>query len=115
MRMPLRGVSFVAGPTTKSLSVGSKVHSLSFSPNDILQTFIVGKIPGMEGLDLAFYKHRAYYHTPRDSIPFMGYRDAKRALWAMLDGVRDAGAALLNVETDQVYPGSSDPSFLSSS
>lgn len=50
----------------------------------------------MEGLDLAFYKNRAYYHTPRDSIPYMGYGEARRALWAMMDNVRGAGLALLN-------------------
>lgn len=50
----------------------------------------------MNGVDFAFYKNRAYYHTPRDSIPGMGRAEGKKALWAMLNGVRDAGLALLN-------------------
>ena len=50
----------------------------------------------MQGLDVAFYKNRAFYHTPRDSIPGMGYGAGKRALWAMLETARGAGLALLN-------------------
>ncbi|KAH9927741.1 uncharacterized protein B0H18DRAFT_1159691 [Fomitopsis serialis] len=50
----------------------------------------------MYGLDVAFYKNRAFYHTPRDSIPGMGYGEGKKALWAMLETARGAGLALLN-------------------
>lgn len=50
----------------------------------------------MQGLDVAFYKNRAFYHSPRDSIPGMGYDKGKKALWAMLETARGAGLALLN-------------------
>ncbi|TFY65290.1 hypothetical protein EVJ58_g2077 [Rhodofomes roseus] len=50
----------------------------------------------MNGLDVAFYKNRAFYHTPRDSIPGMRYGEGKKALWAMLETARGAGLALLN-------------------
>ncbi|EMD33040.1 hypothetical protein CERSUDRAFT_118442 [Gelatoporia subvermispora B] len=55
-----------------------------------------GHIVGMSGSDFAFYKNRAYYHTPLDSIAGMGYGEGRKALWAMMDGVRGAGLALLN-------------------
>ena len=50
----------------------------------------------MQGLDVAFYKNRAFYHSPRDSIPGMGYGAGRKALWAMLETARGAGLALLN-------------------
>ncbi|KZT72372.1 hypothetical protein DAEQUDRAFT_664218 [Daedalea quercina L-15889] len=60
----------------------------------------------MNGLDIAFYKNRAFYHTPRDSIPGMGYGEGKKALWAMLETARGAGLALLN-DDDTVDDGGS--------
>ncbi|KIL64017.1 hypothetical protein M378DRAFT_24781 [Amanita muscaria Koide BX008] len=52
----------------------------------------------LEGVDLAFYKHRSRYHTMLDSIP--GVRGkAKEALWAMLENVWGAGGVLLNIES----------------
>ncbi|OCH89411.1 Zn-dependent exopeptidase [Obba rivulosa] len=57
---------------------------------------IKGQTEGMSGSDFAFYRNRAYYHTPLDSIAGMGPRNARKALWAMMDGVRGAGLALLN-------------------
>ncbi|KAI0919190.1 hypothetical protein AcW1_003359 [Taiwanofungus camphoratus] len=55
-----------------------------------------GERGGMSGLDFAFYKNRAYYHTPRDSIPGMGYEEGRKALWAMLETAHGAGLSLLN-------------------
>ncbi|KAI0765712.1 hypothetical protein BD413DRAFT_481922 [Trametes elegans] len=57
---------------------------------------VEGEVTGLQGLDFAFYKNRAYYHTPRDSIPGMGYTQSRKALWAMLETVRGAGISLLN-------------------
>lgn len=56
----------------------------------------LGEKAGMEGLDMAFYKNRAVYHTLQDSIPGMGTGEARRALWAMMENVRGVGLSLLN-------------------
>ena len=50
----------------------------------------------MQGLDVAFYKNRAFYHSLRDLIPGMGYGEGKKTLWAMLETAWGAGLALLN-------------------
>lgn len=57
---------------------------------------IPGEKDGMAGIDFAFYKNRAYYHTPFDSIPGMGRDEARKALWAMLETVKGSGLELLN-------------------
>ncbi|KAG6866029.1 hypothetical protein C0991_009438 [Blastosporella zonata] len=49
---------------------------------------------GLEGLDLAFYKGRSYYHTKYDAIPFL--RGGTRALWNMMETADGAGRALLD-------------------
>lgn len=54
----------------------------------------------MQGVDLAFYKHRAFYHTQYDSIPGAGVdgiEGAAKALWAMMEVVRGSGVALAQV------------------
>ena len=56
---------------------------------------------GMDGVDFAFYKNRAFYHTKFDSIPGMGHQEARKSLWAMLETTRGAGFAMLN--DDQVH------------
>lgn len=67
---------------------------------------IPGEKDGMGGLDLAFYKNRAYYHTPFDSIPGMGRDEGRKALWAMLETVRGAGLELLNgPDAEDTAPG----------
>ncbi|CAA7263054.1 unnamed protein product [Cyclocybe aegerita] len=47
-----------------------------------------------EGLDLAFYKRRCYYHTKYDSIPFL--TGGKKSLWSMLEVARGSAGPLLN-------------------
>jgi hypothetical protein len=48
----------------------------------------------MEGVDLAFYKNRAYYHTRFDSIAYA--EGGPRALQAMIETIRFGGLGLLN-------------------
>lgn len=57
---------------------------------------VKGKIDGMQGLDFAFYKNRAYYHTPRDSIAGMGAGEGRKALWAMMETTLGSGLSMLN-------------------
>ena len=57
---------------------------------------VVGQTEGMAGVDFAFYRNRAVYHTLLDSIRGMGQEEGKKALWAMMDAVRGAGLAMLN-------------------
>lgn len=60
-------------------------------------------MPTMQGIDLAFYKRRSSYHTPRDALPFVD--GGPRALWAMLETAAAAGAALLDADDgDQAAP-----------
>ncbi|GBE82458.1 Vacuolar membrane protease [Sparassis crispa] len=68
----------------------------SYTDYEVFERGLRGKVPGMQGIDFAFYKNRAYYHTPMDSIPGMGYREARKSLWAMMEGTRGAGLSLLN-------------------
>lgn len=51
---------------------------------------------GYNGVDLSFYKHRCYYHTKYDSVPFIDGQ--KKSLWSMMEAARGAGRALLNVD-----------------
>ncbi|THG93134.1 hypothetical protein EW026_g8021 [Hermanssonia centrifuga] len=51
---------------------------------------------GLSGVDIAFYKNRAFYHTPLDSIPGMGKNEGRRSLWAMMETTKGAGLAMLN-------------------
>ena len=55
-----------------------------------------GEAAGLQGFDFAFYKNRAYYHTPRDSIPGMGHAEGRKALWSMMELVRGSALSLLN-------------------
>ncbi|TFK71053.1 hypothetical protein BDN72DRAFT_958332 [Pluteus cervinus] len=52
--------------------------------------------PLMHGMDLAFYKGRARYHTKYDTIPWL--EGGKKALWAMMETARAAGDQLANDE-----------------
>ncbi|CCM01529.1 uncharacterized protein FIBRA_03585 [Fibroporia radiculosa] len=67
-----------------------------------------GQVEPMSGVDFAFWKNRAYYHTPYDSIPGMGYGEGRKALWSMLEATRGAGIELLNgddTSNDNGQPG----------
>ena len=57
---------------------------------------VEGEVAGMHGIDFAFYKNRAYYHTPRDTIAGMGSGQGRKALWAMMETARGAGLSMLN-------------------
>lgn len=57
---------------------------------------VEGEAEGLQGFDFAFYKNRAYYHTPRDSISGMGQGEGRKALWAMMELVRGSALSLLN-------------------
>lgn len=45
--------------------------------------FSVYQTGGLDGVDLAFYRRRARYHTKYDSIPFLV--GGKRSLYSMMD------------------------------
>ncbi|KAI0090888.1 hypothetical protein BDY19DRAFT_938120 [Irpex rosettiformis] len=65
----------------------------------VFEKGIQGEKEGMDGVDFAFYKNRAYYHTKFDSIPGMGHQEARKSLWGMMETARGAGSALLNDDT----------------
>jgi hypothetical protein len=50
----------------------------------------------MDGLDLAFYKNRAFYHTPQDSLAYA--EGGPRSFQAMIESIRYGGLGLLNAE-----------------
>ncbi|KAG7093656.1 hypothetical protein E1B28_007318 [Marasmius oreades] len=54
---------------------------------------------GMRGVDFAFYRGRARYHTRYDAIPWMEGKE--RALWDMIQAALGTGIALVN-EGDEV-------------
>ncbi|KAI0657787.1 hypothetical protein C8Q70DRAFT_264499 [Cubamyces menziesii] len=79
--------------TSEAFSLGMIRSSTDY---EVYARGIKGELPGMQGLDFAFYKNRAYYHTPRDSIAGMGHNGARQALWAMMETTKGAGESLLN-------------------
>ncbi|KAH9935103.1 uncharacterized protein BXZ73DRAFT_45516 [Epithele typhae] len=87
-------------------SLTSDAFSLGFirsaTDYEIYARGLKGKIPGMQGVDFAFYKNRAYYHTPRDSIAGMGEGQGRKALWAMMETTLGVGDAMLNDATPSV-------------
>jgi len=56
----------------------------------------------MEGLDIAFYKGRARYHTKYDSPAFTS--GGEKSLWSMIDVARGVGIGLLSEEPSQKTP-----------
>lgn len=50
---------------------------------------------GVPGIDLAFFKRRAVYHTKDDSVPTLS---GKRALWSMLESAYYTGRAMADDE-----------------
>lgn len=48
----------------------------------------------MDGVDLAFYKNRALYHTKFDSLTYA--EGGRRSLQAMIEAVRYGGLEMLN-------------------
>ncbi|KAI0645003.1 hypothetical protein C8Q79DRAFT_1001599 [Trametes meyenii] len=81
--------------TSEAFSLGMIRSATDY---EIYARGVKGAAAGLQGFDFAFYKNRAYYHTPRDSIPGMGHAETRKALWAMLETVRGSGLALLNDE-----------------
>jgi hypothetical protein len=69
------------------------------SSHDELVSNLAHKSPGggMRGADISYYKNRGRYHTPEDSVRGMGEDGARRALWASMEVMRGAGAALLDM------------------
>lgn len=86
----------VARPHGNALSTDAFTRGLIRSSTDYdVYATSSGKSGGhMEGLDFAFYKKRAFYHTPYDVVPHLN--GGERAISAMLDTCLGAGNALLN-------------------
>ena len=51
-------------------------------------------LTAMDGVDLAFYKNRALYHTKFDSLTYA--EGGRRSLQAMIEAVRYGGMEMLN-------------------
>lgn len=54
-------------------------------------------LSAMDGVDLAFYKNRALYHTKFDSLTYA--EGGRRSLQAMVEAVRYGGLEMLNAPT----------------
>ncbi|KAG8711905.1 hypothetical protein FRC11_001497 [Ceratobasidium sp. 423] len=80
-----RGVS---RPHGSSLSNDAFKRGLIRSGTD----FSVYEEAGMRGLDLAFYRRRARYHTVFDSTAWLGNQNS---LWLMMENALEAGNALV--------------------
>ncbi|CAE6536705.1 unnamed protein product [Rhizoctonia solani] len=81
-----RGVS---RPHGSSLSNDAFKRGLIRSGTD----FSVYEEAGMRGLDLAFYRRRARYHTVFDSTAWLGNQNS---LWLMMENALEAGNALVS-------------------
>lgn len=97
--------SYVPHPHANALTADAFSRGVVRSSTDY--SVYTSTTPGgrMRGADIAFYKHRARYHTPDDSVRGMGRDGAREALWAMLEIVRGAGGALVNEDANKVGVG----------
>ncbi|KAI0071085.1 hypothetical protein K474DRAFT_1630985 [Panus rudis PR-1116 ss-1] len=88
----------VAHPNGNTLSIDVFSRGLIRSATDfeVFQRGLKDEKKGLRGLDIAFYRNRAFYHSPQDSIPGMGRGEARRSLSALMDTIQGAGEALLN-------------------
>ncbi|CAL1711704.1 unnamed protein product [Somion occarium] len=88
----------VAHPLGNSLTVDAFSRGLVRSRTDfqVFKEGIKGEKNGLSGVDIAFYKNRALYHTPFDSIPAMGKGESRRSLWIMMNTIKGLGTSLLN-------------------
>ncbi|KAF8756126.1 Peptidase family M28 [Rhizoctonia solani] len=91
----------VSRPHGSSLSSDAFKRGLIRSGTD----FSVYEEAGMRGLDLAFYRRRARYHTVFDSAAWLGNQNS---LWIMMESALEAGNALVSAGTsgkpvDAVY------------
>ena len=66
----------------------------------------------MEGVDLAFYKNRALYHTKFDSLTYA--EGGRRSLQAMIEAVRYGGLEMLSASTTS-REGRKDPIYFDGS
>ncbi|KEP49890.1 putative zinc metalloprotease [Rhizoctonia solani 123E] len=79
----------VSRPHGSSLSNDAFKRGLIRSGTD----FSVYEEAGMRGLDLAFYRRRARYHTVFDSTAWLGNQNS---LWLMMENALEAGNALVS-------------------
>ncbi|CAE6493520.1 unnamed protein product [Rhizoctonia solani] len=79
----------VSRPHGSSLSNDAFKRGLIRSGTD----FSVYEEAGMRGLDLAFYRRRARYHTVFDSAAWLGNQNS---LWLMMENALEAGNALIS-------------------
>ncbi|KAF8711662.1 Peptidase family M28, partial [Rhizoctonia solani] len=79
----------VSRPHGSSLSSDAFKRGLIRSGTD----FSVYEEAGMRGLDLAFYRRRARYHTVFDSAAWLGNQNS---LWIMMESALEAGDALVS-------------------
>ncbi|CAE6427113.1 unnamed protein product [Rhizoctonia solani] len=79
----------VSRPHGSSLSSDAFKRGLIRSGTD----FSVYEEAGMRGLDLAFYRRRARYHTVFDSTAWLGNQNS---LWLMMESALEAGNALVS-------------------
>ncbi|KDN39216.1 hypothetical protein RSAG8_08987, partial [Rhizoctonia solani AG-8 WAC10335] len=79
----------VSHPHGSSLSNDAFKRGLIRSGTD----FSVYEEAGMRGLDLAFYRRRARYHTVFDSTAWLGNQNS---LWLMMESALEAGNALVS-------------------
>jgi hypothetical protein len=82
------------------------MHQPMASRRDFVASNITEVLTGMQGIDIAFYKNRAKYHTPLDSVAEV--EGGRHALWAMIDTARAVGVGLLNSDGDSNSAVSSD-------
>ena len=66
----------------------------------------------MDGVDLAFYKNRALYHTKFDSLTYA--EGGRRSLQAMIEAVRHGGLEMLGAPITS-REGRKDPVFFDGS
>ena len=74
--------------------IGKFIKTVSHSGDSAIAFPHVCHPSAMDGVDLAFYKNRALYHTKFDSLTYA--EGGRRSLQAMMEAVRYGGLEMLD-------------------
>lgn len=88
--------------------IGKFIKTVSHYKGSATTLFCAHHLSAMDGVDLAFYKNRAFYHTKFDSLAYA--EGGRRSLQAMIKAVRYGGLEMLDAAVTS-QQGRKDPVY----
>jgi hypothetical protein len=88
--------------------IGKFIKTVSHCTDSAIAFLHVHHSSAMDGVDLAFYKNRALYHTKFDSLTYA--EGGRKSLQAMIETVRYGGLEMLDAEVTP-RQGKKDPVY----